>query len=86
MESDPEAAVGDLQAVLEEARRHHDLETQTLALDALARAAVTQGDPQRAAELLHQADGLHPQVQHTLDDADRLDAEAVRASLAADPT
>ena len=86
VESDPEAAIGDLQAVLEEARRHHDLETQTLALDALARAAVTQGDPQGAAQLLHQADGLHPQVQHTLDDADRLDAEAVRASLAADPT
>jgi hypothetical protein len=64
-----------------EAHQYHDLETQTLALDGLARAAAAQGDIARAAQLLREADGLHTQVQHTLDDADRLDAQAVRAAL-----
>jgi predicted ATPase/DNA-binding SARP family transcriptional activator len=72
------AAVGDLEAVLGEARRHHDLETQTLALDALARAAAAAGDRALAARLLEEADGLHAQVGHALDDADRLDALAAR--------
>jgi ATP/maltotriose-dependent transcriptional regulator MalT len=85
VEADTEAAAQDLHSVLDEARHHHDLETQTLALDALARAAVTQGDPQRAAQLLQEADGLHAQVQHTLDDADRIDARTTRASLSAEP-
>ncbi|HEX2373191.1 MAG TPA: BTAD domain-containing putative transcriptional regulator [Actinomycetota bacterium] len=76
--ADTGAAVHDLHTVLDEARHHHDLETQTLALDALARAAVTHGDPQRAAQLLQEADTLHAQVRHTLDDADRIDASAVR--------
>ena len=67
--------------MLEEARRHHDLETQTLALDSLARAAAAGGDLPRAARLLQEADGLHAQVRHTLDDADRLDGTTARASL-----
>jgi hypothetical protein len=57
------------------------LETQTLALDALARAAVANGDTRRAAQLLQEADGLHAHVRHALDDADRIDARAVRAAL-----
>lgn len=69
--------------MLEEARRHHDLETQTLALDSLARAAAAGGDLPGAARLLEEADGLHAQVRHTLDDADRVDAGTARASLAA---
>jgi hypothetical protein len=71
--------------VLDEARQHDDLETQTLALDALARAAVGQGDRQRAAHLLQEADGLYAQVQHALDEADRVDATMARASLQAEP-
>jgi predicted ATPase/DNA-binding SARP family transcriptional activator len=75
------AALGDLQAVLSEARRHQDPETQTLALDALARAAAAAGDRPLAARLLEEADGLHTLVGHALDDADRLDATAARAAL-----
>jgi hypothetical protein len=60
--------------------KHHDLETHPR-LDALARAA-THGDTAQAAQLLQEADGLHLQVRHTLDDADRIDAQAVRAALA----
>ncbi|MFL6271847.1 MAG: ATP-binding protein [Actinomycetes bacterium] len=82
-EQDDQAAIADLQTVLEEARRHHDLETQTLALDSLARAAAGGGDLPGAARLLEEADGLHAQVRHTLDDADRVDAGTARASLAA---
>jgi len=67
--------------VLEEARRRQDPETQTLALDALARTAAIAGDPARAARLLEEADGLHNLVRHALDDADRLDAAAARAAL-----
>jgi tetratricopeptide (TPR) repeat protein len=81
-EPDPGAAVGDLTSVLEEARRQHDLESQTLALDALARAAAANGDLPGAARLLEEADGLHAQVAHALDDADRVDASAARAALA----
>ena len=66
--------------MLEEARRHHDLETQTLAVDALARAAAGHGDVQHAAHLLQEADAMHAQIRHTLDDADRVDAMAARAS------
>jgi predicted ATPase/DNA-binding SARP family transcriptional activator len=80
VEREPEAAVRDLRTVLDEARRRHDLETQTLALDGLARAAAAQGDLPGAARLLQEADGLHAQVQHTLDDADRVDARAARAA------
>ena len=65
-EQDDRAAIADLQTVLEEARRHHDLETQTLALDSLARAAAAGGDLPGAARLLEEADGLHAQVRHTL--------------------
>jgi hypothetical protein len=65
--------------VLADARRHQDPETQTLALDALARTAA--GDPARAARLLEEADRLHALVRHALDDADRLDALAARAAL-----
>ena len=72
-----EAAVQDLHSVLDEARRHQDLETQTLALDALAHAAA-RGDQPGAARLLEEADGLHAQVRHTLDDADRFDARVAR--------
>jgi hypothetical protein len=68
--------------VLEEARQHHDLESQTLALDALARAAAATGDQPGAARLLEEADGLHAQVGHSLDDADRVDASAAREALA----
>jgi predicted ATPase/DNA-binding SARP family transcriptional activator len=81
VQRDAVAAVRDLHSVLDEAYQHHDLETQTLALDGLARAAAAHGDIARAAQLLQEADGLHTQVQHTLDDADRLDAQAVRAAL-----
>ena len=73
-----EAAVQDLHTVLDEARRHQDLETQTLALDALAHAAAARGDQPGAARLLEEADGLHAQVRHTLDDADRFDARVAR--------
>jgi len=73
-----EAAVQDLHTVLDEARRHQDLETQTLALDALAHAAAARGDLPGAERLLQEADGLHAQVRHTLDDADRFDARFAR--------
>ncbi|HEX7148423.1 MAG TPA: BTAD domain-containing putative transcriptional regulator, partial [Actinomycetota bacterium] len=58
-----EAAVQDLHTVLDEARHHQDLETQTLALDALAHAAADRGDLPGAARLLEEADGLHAQVR-----------------------
>ena len=67
--------------MLDEARHQGDLETQILALDALAQAAVANGDTRRAAQLLQEADGLHAHVRHALDDADRIDARAVRAAL-----
>jgi hypothetical protein len=67
--------------VLEEARRHQDPETQTLALDALARSAAAAGDRALAARLLEEADGLPALVGHAVDDADRLDAQAARAAL-----
>ena len=70
---------GGLQTVLEEARRHHDLETRTLALDCLARAAAG-GDLPGGARLLEEADGLHAQILHTPDDADRVDAGTAGAS------
>jgi tetratricopeptide (TPR) repeat protein len=73
------AALQDLHAVLDEARRHQDLETQTLALDALARAAAARGDTAQSARLLEEADGLHAQIRHALDDADRIDASSARA-------
>ena len=73
-----EAAVQDLHTVLDEARHHQDLETQTLALDALAHAAAARGDLPGAERLLQEADGLHAQVRHTLDDADRFDARIAR--------
>jgi predicted ATPase/DNA-binding SARP family transcriptional activator len=76
-----EPGAEDLHTVLDEARRHQDLETQTLALDALARVAGGGGDPGGAARLLRQADDLHAQVRHALDPADRLDAAATRAAL-----
>jgi len=72
-------ALEDLHAVLDEARRHQDLETQTLALDALARAAAARGDTAQSARLLEEADGLHAQIRHALDDADRIDASSARA-------
>jgi predicted ATPase len=83
VEQDEAAAVGDLHTVLEEARIHHDLETQTLSLDSLAHAAAAGGDLRRAARLRQEADDLHAQVRHTLDDADRVDATTARASLRA---
>jgi predicted ATPase len=44
---------------------------------ALAWAAAL-GDQPGAARLLEEADGLHAQVRHTLDDADRFDARVAR--------
>jgi predicted ATPase len=85
VERDAEAAVRDLRTVLDEARRHQDLETQTLALDGLARAAAAHGDLPATARFLQEADGLHTQVRHTLDDADRVDARAARTALDAEP-
>jgi hypothetical protein len=79
------AAVGDLHTELDEARRHQDLETQTLALDALARATAAKGDMAQAARLLEEADGLHAQIRHALDDADRIDGGSARATLHPDP-
>jgi len=75
-----EAAVQDLHTVLDEARQHQDLEAQILALDALAHAAAARGDQPGAALLLEEADGLHAQVRHTLDDADRFDAMVARGA------
>ena len=69
--------------MLAEARRHQNPETQTLALDALARSAAAAGHREEAARLLEEADGLHRLIGHTLDDADRLDALAARAALGA---
>jgi predicted ATPase/DNA-binding SARP family transcriptional activator len=80
--TDPEDAVRELGDVLGEARRQHDPESQTLALDALARAAAARGDTAHAEHLLREADGLHAQIRHALDDADRVDAGMARAQLA----
>jgi hypothetical protein len=52
--------------------------THAMALDALAHAAAARGDQPGAARLLEEADGLHGQVRHTLDDADRFDAMVAR--------
>ena len=76
-----DGAAADLEAVLSEARRHQDLETQALALDALARSAAMAGDRPLAARILEEADALHALVRHALDPADRLDASAARAAL-----
>jgi hypothetical protein len=47
-------------------------------LDALAHAAAARGDLPGAERLLQEADGLHAQVRHTLDDVDRFDARIAR--------
>jgi hypothetical protein len=59
-EQDDQTVIAGLQTVLEEARRHHDLETQTLALDSLARAAAAGGDLPGAARLLEEPTACTP--------------------------
>jgi hypothetical protein len=39
----------------------------------------------QAARLLEEADGLHAQIRHALDDADRIDGGSARATLHPDP-
>jgi hypothetical protein len=72
------SACSQLEAVLLDAREHHDLEIQVLALDALASCFARAGDLPTARRHLAAADALLPKVQHLLDEADRWDASAAR--------
>ena len=54
-----------------------------LTLDALARLAADRGDPDAASDLLESADALGSQVQHLLDDGDRVDAHVARSARVA---
>ena len=68
--------------VLAEARLAEDREAELVALDALARAAASRDDTATAVRLLEQADAVHADLTHLVDDADRTDATWVRHALA----
>ncbi len=79
-EGDPDAAE-QLVTLLERARADDDVEIEVLALDALARDCAANGDDDPARRLLAEADARAPEAALWLDDADRLDAHAVRTAL-----
>lgn len=58
-----------------------DAEARLVVLDALARGALERGDVTDASRLLALADEQHETMRHVVDDADRIDAVAVRAAV-----
>ena len=62
-----------LEEVLTLARADENHVVTILALDGLARLSADEGEPERAAELVAEADALQPTVTHLLDDSDRPD-------------
>jgi hypothetical protein len=80
-----ESNVDVLLSTLDDARAAGDAEVQVLALDALARVVAESGDQPAAAERLREADELFAGARHLLDQADRPDAQATRASLPVNP-
>jgi hypothetical protein len=71
-----------LEVVLTEARADQNHLVIILALDGLARLSAAQGETDHAADLLAQADALHPAAAHVLDSADRIDRTALLATSA----
>jgi tetratricopeptide (TPR) repeat protein len=69
-----------LEEVLTLARAEENQTVTILALDGLARLSADEGETERATELVAEADALHPQVAHLLDDADRPDRAAALAT------
>ncbi len=65
-----------LEMVLTLARTDENTLVTIQALDALARLSAAAGQHDDAAELVAEADALHPTVAHLLDDADRADRTA----------
>ena len=67
--------------MLAEARAADDLEVQVLALNALARLTIDDGDPAASRELLRAADDVQVAVGHFVDELERVDARTARAHL-----
>jgi len=67
-----------LEKDLDEARAVGNIEVQIFALDALARVAAESGDLPTAHTRLADADELAPQVAHSVDETDRVDAATAR--------
>jgi hypothetical protein len=65
-----------LETVLALSRTEDNNLVAVLALDALAAAHAAAGEHERATLLLAEADALHPEVAHLLDQADRPDRAA----------
>ena len=70
-----------LTRALDQARAGGNREVEVSALDALARLAADRGDASAAESRLADADRLAPEVDHLLDDRDRVDAAAARRQL-----
>jgi hypothetical protein len=73
-----------LEKVLSQAQTDEDHLVTVLALDALARVSATEGEHERAHELVTEADDLHPTVAHLLDVTDRPDRN-VALAMSHDP-
>ena len=69
----------ELGKVLALARADQNQLVAVLALDGLARVCAEAGEQKHATALLAQADAIHPDVAHLLDDADRPDRGATLA-------
>jgi len=80
-DGDPDAPAR-LRVVLHDAEVRHDPEIEVLALDALARTAAKDHDPDAAQTLLGRADELMRSAQHLIGEADRFDAVRARELLA----
>jgi len=70
-----------LPALLEDARRESDPETEVVVLDALARIAAERGDRATADAHLQAAERALSAIRHLVDEADRVDAHRARALL-----
>ncbi len=73
-------AVDRLDALLEDARRTEKAHVEVFALDALARAALADGDDATARALCDQADERFATASHFITERDRVDAAVVRVT------
>jgi predicted ATPase/DNA-binding SARP family transcriptional activator len=67
--------------VLTEARLAHDVETEVLAQDMLARIHADRGQLTEARRLLDAADRVMPSARHLITDNDRIDGDRARSLL-----
>jgi hypothetical protein len=70
-----------LSAVIAAARHAHDVETEVLALDALARIHAEQGRTDDARTMLDTADRIMPAAHHLVTDNERIDRDRARSLL-----